>query len=71
MGRILDECISPGFAFHWAGLMEEIIEFGDFPVAREELDEGVSDKDAAGRREEGKWSVHWIEEGEESLTGQI
>lgn len=53
MGRILDKCISPGFAFHWAGLVEEIIEFSDFPIAREELHEGVSDKDADGEKRRG------------------
>lgn len=53
MGRILDKRISPWFAFHWASLMEKIIEFGDFPVAREELHEGVSDKDAGGEKRRG------------------
>jgi hypothetical protein len=33
--------------------MEEIIEFGDFSIAREELDEGVSDKDAGGEKRRG------------------
>lgn len=54
MGCILDKRISPWFAFHWASLMEEIIELGDFSIAREELYEGVSDKDAGGGKRRGQ-----------------
>lgn len=35
MRRILDKRISSGFAFHWTSLMEEIVELGYFPIARE------------------------------------
>jgi len=34
--------------------MEEIIELGDFSIAREELYEGVSDKDAGGGKRRGQ-----------------
>ena len=62
MGRVLDKRISPGLAFHWAGLVEKIVELSYFSIAREQLHEGVSDNDAGGRREGGICSVHWVKE---------